>query len=87
LLVGFQITDAGIARQGDLVQSEDGEVIGEVTSGTKTPTLERALGLARVSAPFSAVGTKVVMIVRGRPIKAEIVKIPFYSRLTRSRPA
>jgi aminomethyltransferase len=86
LLVGFQITDAGIARQGDLVQSEDGEVIGEVTSGTKTPTLERAIGLARVSAPFSAVGTKVVMVVRGRPIKAEIVKTPFYSRLTRSRP-
>lgn len=87
MLVGFQIVEAGIARQGDPVQSEDGTLIGEVTSGTKTPILERAIGLARVAAPYSSVGTTFSVVVRGRLLRAEVVKTPFYTRLSRSRPA
>lgn len=84
-LVGFRILQAGIARQGDRVYAESGEEIGVVTSGTKTPLFDYAIGLARVTAPFGAVGTPITLTVRGRKLPAEVVKTPFYSRLKRAR--
>lgn len=85
-LVGFRIVESGIARQGDIVLDEQGKEIGVVTSGTKTPLFDRAIGLARVAASSSAPGTAIAITVRGRQLRAEIVKTPFYSRLKRSRP-
>lgn len=85
VLVGFMITSAGIARQGDVVHAVSGEPIGIVTSGTKTPMFDRALGLARVAVASSAPGTPITITVRGRQLAAEVVKSPFYSRLTRAR--
>ncbi len=85
VLIGFTISGAGIARQGDVVHSVSGEPIGIVTSGTKTPMFERALGLARVAVASSAPGTPISITVRGRQLAAEVVKPPFYSRLTRAR--
>lgn len=79
-LVGFFIEDAGIARHGDRVYSNSNAVIGHVTSGTKTPTVERALGLALVSAECKAVGTEIELEVRSRRLKARVVKTPFYRR-------
>jgi aminomethyltransferase len=80
-LVGLFLTDAGIARQGDLVATADsGAPIGVVTSGTKTPTVQRALAMALVDSQCSGVDTKVACVVRGRTIGATVVPLPFYRR-------
>jgi aminomethyltransferase len=77
-LVGFVVRDPGIARHGDRILSPSGEQIGVVTSGTKTPTVNQALGMAIVQKPYAAVGGTVQIEVRGRRLAAEIVKRPFY---------
>jgi aminomethyltransferase len=79
-LCGFFITDNGIARQGDLVFSAEGAEIGVVTSGTKTPTVQRALGLALVDAPYAALHTSLVVQVRDKKLAATVVQRPFYKR-------
>jgi aminomethyltransferase len=80
-LVGLFLTDAGIARQGDAVASVDsGATIGVVTSGTKTPTVQRALAMAFVDSQYSGVETKVACVVRGRTIGATVAPLPFYRR-------
>ncbi len=79
-LIGFYVTDAGIARHGDSVITSDGTKIGTVTSGTKTPTVNRALGLALIDSKFSAIGTKFNIEVRGRKLAAQVVATPFYKR-------
>jgi aminomethyltransferase len=79
-LVGFHLDEAGIARQGDLVSTLDGTQIGVVASGTKTPTVNKALGMAFVETPYTAVDTKVAFVVRGRNIEGHVVQMPFYKR-------
>jgi aminomethyltransferase len=80
-LVGFFLSDAGIARQGDLVAAVDGAAqIGVVTSGTKTPTVQKALGMALIDSQYAAVDTKISCVVRGRSIGAVVVALPFYRR-------
>jgi aminomethyltransferase len=80
-LVGLFLTDNGIARQGDGVSTADsGAVIGVVTSGTKTPTVQRALAMALIDSKCSAVDTKVMCVVRGRSLSATVVPLPFYRR-------
>jgi aminomethyltransferase len=79
-LVGFYIEDRGIARHGDTFLSADGKEIGEVTSGTKTPTVGKALGMALVESEFAEIGAKAAVEVRGRQLACEIVKRPFYKR-------
>ncbi len=78
-LVGFYLDDAGISRQGDKVFYSGAEV-GVVTSGTKTPTVQRALGLALVDTKAAPVGSQIEVEVRGRRLKASVVKKPFYKR-------
>ncbi len=80
-LVGFVLDEAGIARQGDIVKNpaDDGEV-GVVTSGTKTPTVNKALGMALVSTSCGALDTALKVFVRGRAIAAHVVPLPFYKR-------
>jgi aminomethyltransferase len=80
-LVGFFLEEAGIARQGDtLALTGTTTQIGVVTSGTKTPTVQRALGMAFVVMENSAVDSSVSVVVRGREIRATIVALPFYKR-------
>jgi len=80
-LVGFFLTEPGIARQGDtLSDPASGAQVGVVTSGTKTPTIQEALGMALVSTPLAAVDTKLSCVVRGRSIAAKVVSLPFYKR-------
>ncbi|RIL05098.1 MAG: glycine cleavage system aminomethyltransferase GcvT, partial [Proteobacteria bacterium] len=80
-LIGFYVDDPGIARHGDKVYAEDGaSEIGVVTSGTKTPTLSRALGMALVDAAHSKVDSKIAVDVRGRKLSCSVVKKPFYKR-------
>jgi len=78
-LVGFEVEGRGIARQGHAVLSEGGTV-GTVTSGTWSPTFEKALGLAYVPPDLAAPGTPLTLDVRGRQLPARVVETPFYRR-------
>ncbi len=78
-LVGFEVRGRGIARQGHTVVSESGPV-GVVTSGTWSPTFEKALGLAYVPPEMAAPGTPLAIDVRGKPLPAVVVETPFYKR-------
>jgi len=78
-LVGFEIRDRGIARDGqDLYVG--GEKAGRVTSGSPAPFLKKNIGLAYVPAAHAEVGSRVEIDVRGRMVGAEIVPTPFYKR-------
>lgn len=83
-LIGFFVDEPGIARQGDAVLSVIGSTIGWVTSGTKTPTLNVALGLALVERKYAKLDTPIQLEVRGRKLKAHVVKRPFYSAIKKT---
>ncbi|MEM7049648.1 MAG: glycine cleavage system aminomethyltransferase GcvT [Acidobacteriota bacterium] len=78
-LIGFEVTGKGIAREGHGVLV-DGRAVGTVTSGTWSPTFEKALGLAYVEADAAAIGGEISLEVRGRSIPARQVETPFYRR-------
>jgi aminomethyltransferase len=78
--VGFQLLErAGSARHGYPVQL-GGHDIGFVTSGAHSPTLGAEIGLALVDTEAAGVGKPLEIVIRGRPVKAEQVKLPFYRR-------
>jgi len=80
-LVGFEVQGRGIARQGHAVLArEGGEAVGKVTSGTWSPTFEKALGMAYVPLALSAPGTPISLDVRGKALPATVVELPFYRR-------
>ncbi len=81
-LVGFFMTGRGIARHGHPI-CHDGHVIGEVTSGSPSPLLDRNIGLGYVPADFSEVGTRLQIDIRGRLVDAEVTSLPFYIRSTK----
>ncbi|MGZ3901570.1 MAG: glycine cleavage T C-terminal barrel domain-containing protein, partial [Bacteroidia bacterium] len=54
-----------------------GEIIGKVTSGTQSPTLNKAIGMGYVKTEFATAGTEISVIIREKPVKAKVVKIPF----------
>lgn len=76
-LVGFELIDRGIPRQHYPICTADGSVIGEVTSGTMSPTLNKAIGMGYVTSENSAAGSEIYIEVRGKLLKAQVVKIPF----------
>jgi aminomethyltransferase len=78
-LVGFVMLDRAIARHGHGVMEGD-EQVGYVTSGTQTPFLKKAIGMAYVPLHLAAVGRELVIDVRGRRAKAIVVELPFYKR-------
>lgn len=78
-LVGIEMLDRGIPRSHYPVLA-GGLTIGEVTSGTQSPTLKRNLGLALIDAAYAQPGTELSVIVRGKPLKAVVVPTPFYRR-------
>ena len=75
-LVGLKVTGKGIPRHGMPVQAS-GHTIGVVTSGTLSPVLKEGIALAYVDAPHAPVGTKLDVLVREKPVAAEVVKLPF----------
>ena len=78
--VGFRLLErAGSARHGYPVKADD-RTVGVVTSGAHSPTLGAEIGLALVDADFAGVGRPLDIEIRGRPVKAEQVKLPFYKR-------
>lgn len=79
VLVGFEMIDRAIARHGHTVQA-DGTPVGVVTSGTQTPYLNKAIGMAYVPRALAAAGTSLTLDIRGRLARAVVVPMPFYKR-------
>ncbi|HEV8318727.1 MAG TPA: glycine cleavage system aminomethyltransferase GcvT [Vicinamibacterales bacterium] len=78
-LVGFELIDRGIARHGYPVV-RNGERIGIVTSGTQTPYVKKAIGMAYLPTALTEPGTEFDIDVRGRASRAKVVPLPFYKR-------
>jgi aminomethyltransferase len=78
-LVGFAMIDRAIARHGHTVMNGDDQV-GYVTSGTQTPFLKKAIGMAYVPTHMTELGTELEIDIRGRRAKAIVVGLPFYKR-------
>jgi aminomethyltransferase len=78
-LVGFEVTERGIARDGQDVLV-DGSRLGKVTSGSPAPYLKKNIGMAYVPIEFANEGQQIQIDVRGKLVGAEIVKTPFYKR-------
>ena len=78
-LVGFELLERGIARQGHAIVI-DGEPAGQVTSGTQTPFLKKAIGMAYVPSAEAVPDREIEADVRGRRLKARVVPMPFYKR-------
>ena len=76
-LVGLEVVDKGIARNGYPIVDENGSEIGIVTSGTMSPTLNKAIAMAYIPKELSKVGSEVYIQVRKKQIKAEVVALPF----------
>lgn len=80
--VGIEMIDKGIPRAHYEVFNMEGHRIGEVTTGTQSPTLKRNLGLALLDTPYTTIGTQVLVDIRGKMLKAEIIPTPFYKRVS-----
>jgi aminomethyltransferase len=78
-LVGFEMTDRGIARDGFEVYVND-EKVGYVTSGSPAPFLKKNIGLAFLPLEFANIGQEIKIDVRGKHLAAEVVATPFYRR-------
>ena len=76
-LVGFEMIDRGIPRHGYELYSTDGTAIGVVTSGTMSPTRKIGIGMGYIRPEYSKVGTEICIDMRGRKLKAVVVKPPF----------
>lgn len=77
-LVGFELNERGIPRQGYDILDSDGVVVGNVTSGTMAPSLNRGIGMGYVPVNLSSAGTEIGIQIRKNVVKATIVKLPFY---------
>tara|TARA_B100001996_G_scaffold281690_1_gene222118 strand:- start:6596 stop:7678 length:1083 start_codon:yes stop_codon:yes gene_type:complete len=78
-LICFEMIDRGIPRLGYSV-TDGSIVVGSVTSGTQSPSLKKGIGLAYVDKKYSKAGTQLSIDVRGKQLKCEIVKAPFYKK-------
>jgi aminomethyltransferase len=77
-LVGFEMIDRGIPRHDYEIVDADGNNIGKVTSGTQSPSLQKAIGIGYVKSEFAKEGTEIFILIRDNKIKAQVVKPPFY---------
>jgi len=79
-LVGLEMIDRGIARDEYCCCSESGDAVGVITSGSPSPTLGKNIALAYVPPQLSAVGTTILVEIRGNKYRAKVVPTPFYKR-------
>lgn len=79
-LVAFEMQERGIPRQHYLLVDESGATIGEVTSGSESPSTGKLIGMGYVQSAFSKVGTKIWVDIRGKKLSAQVVKLPFYTK-------
>src|SRR6202030_4459546 len=79
-LVGLEMVDRGIARDGYKVLDDGGREIGYVTSGSYAPFLKKNIALAYVPPEFATIGRIVKVEIRGQGVRAQVVPTPFYKR-------
>jgi aminomethyltransferase len=79
-LVGLEMIERGIGRDGYPVFAMDGEKIGEITSGSPSPFLKKNIALAYVPTEYTALDTELNVEIRGQMVKAKVVPTPFYKR-------
>ena len=86
LLVGFELLTPGIARHGHpvLLDENDSEPVGHVTSGTRLPSLGKSMGMAYLPTEAAKVGQEFFVDIRERRARARVVELPFYSRRKKS---
>lgn len=77
-LVAFELLDKGIPRHNYTINDAEGNAIGRVTSGTMSPSLNKAIGLGYVPVDHKEVGSEIYIQIRNKSLKAEVVKLPFY---------
>lgn len=77
-LIGFEMMERGIPRHDYEIVDQNGNLIGKVTSGTQSPSLQKAVGLGYVESAFAKDGTEIYIKIRDQKIKAKIVKPPFH---------
>ena len=77
-LVGFEMIERGIPRHDYEIVDADGAIIGKVTSGTQSPSLQKAIGLGYVKTDLAKEGQEIFIKIRDIKVKAQIVKFPFY---------
>lgn len=77
-LVGFEMQERGIPRQHYSLHNEAGENIGEVTSGSESPSTGKLIGMGYVQTAYSKPSTSIWVDIRGKKILAQVVKVPFY---------
>ncbi len=79
-LVGFEMIDRGIPRHDYPITDVNGNVIGKVSSGTQSPTLNKAIGMGYVAKDFAKADTEIFITIRDKAIKAKVTKIPFLKK-------
>lgn len=79
-LIAFEMVDRGIPRSGYEITDENENIIGNVTSGTMSPSMKKAIGLGYVKKDFSKIEDSIYIAVRNKKLKASIVKLPFYKK-------
>lgn len=77
-LIGFEMIDRGIPRHDYPIVDAEGNVIGKVTSGTQSPSLQKAIGMGYVTKELAKEGTEIYIDIRNNKVKAKVVKFPFY---------
>jgi len=77
-LIGFELIDRGIPRHDYEIVDAEGNVIGRVTSGTQSPSLQKAIGMGYIDKASAKEGTEIFILIRNQKIKAKVVKFPFY---------
>ena len=78
-LIGIELTERGVPRAGYPLLRE-GAPVGALTSGTMAPTLGKPIGLGYVTPDAASVGTAITVEIRGKPVAATTVPLPFYKR-------
>src|SRR5690606_4043623 len=78
-VIGLELEGRRPAREGYEVRSSD-QVVGRVTSGTFSPTLQKPIAMALVAPEYTAEGTSLVVDIRGQQVAAKVVPLPFYRR-------
>jgi aminomethyltransferase len=79
-VIGLEMVERGIGRDGYPVSSLEGEPIGQITSGSPAPFLKTNVAMALVPTTVAASGTDVLVDVRGNRVRAKQVPLPFYKR-------
>ncbi|MBK7668216.1 MAG: glycine cleavage system aminomethyltransferase GcvT [Sphingobacteriaceae bacterium] len=79
-LVGFEMIDRGIPRHDYQIADANGNIIGKVTSGTQSPSLNKAIGMGYVKTELATPDSEIFILIRDKPIKAKVSKIPFLKK-------